>query len=290
MQRRKSHGRPWTPPVGNPLYGFNAVHAALVAQRRVPRKLFLAQQQKADHDSQRHALIRSLIPPSCPVVVESYNDLTGRVKSIRHQGIVLECSPRTPDFTLTSCDGWEGIPLAKGKIYIAVINIEDDMTIGAVARAGEFFGVKGLLLLGSSYGALLTTAASRASAGALEYMDFIEVRYSAHKALTKLVTYGYSIVLAHQPQGNNGDKKPLLPLPSLSEGPPCILVVGSDYGGIPPSIAQIATNTVELPFSSQPYEVPHSALTSPPRMTPSTATALYLAAVTQCWARIHTIV
>lgn len=174
-------------PIGEYLYGPNAVLSALKANKRpFFHRLFLSPISNHSDDKQSDQNAKSKrarnfeeITSLCdtmeiPIEYCSKQELNHFVSKNMHQGVVLDCDP-------LSIPKLDEHPLEEqvGSIWIAFDHLFNEENVGAVLRSSLFFGIDGCIFA-SKHRAPLSPLVATASSGAL---DGIDIRLCAHQPL-----------------------------------------------------------------------------------------------------------
>lgn len=151
-----------------------------------------------------------------------------------HQGIVLEATPPeyvSLDRLIESLNGEGGL--------LILDSIFDPHNFGALLRAAECFGVKGVIW-SKNRGSGLTPAATKASVGASELLSLCPVSNIA-QAIRTLKSKGVWII-------SSALNEKAIPLQKLDLPKPWALVVGSEGEGISRLVEELSDYTVEIPL------------------------------------------
>lgn len=105
-----------------------------------------------------------------PIVEHSREELDRIVGNTVHQGVILEASP-LPLWNLTE---WLQHPLPQDAVLVILDGIEDPHNFGAIIRTAVACGACGVLFA-RDRAAPISPAAAKAAAGAMEYIDLIQV-------------------------------------------------------------------------------------------------------------------
>ncbi len=158
-------------PEGEILYGAHAVRAALEARRRPVRRLWLL--SGPGKGRERREEIRDLADVSrVPVAWVSRDALDRRARTADHQGVVAEVAP----FPYAE----EGAFLARLRaseapaLVLALDSIQDPRNLGAMVRSANVAGAQGVVIP-KDRSAVVTAAAAKASAGAVEFTPVVRV-------------------------------------------------------------------------------------------------------------------
>jgi 23S rRNA (guanosine2251-2'-O)-methyltransferase len=213
---------------GDWLYGIAPVEEALRAGKRLLRELLV----RAGGDSERVGQIRELAAErAVPVTEYDRHDFDRRLRGQNHQGVALNCGALPLRGFRELLD-----PEPEG-IVLALDQIEDPHNLGALVRTAAFLGIRGALLHRSRR-APISSAVSKASAGAVEFFDLFECGNLAD-VLQRFARKGWRIV------GSALDDD-ALPLGELAAGGPCMLVVGNEGRGLRPLTRKRCTELVRI--------------------------------------------
>ncbi len=214
------------PAEGQVLYGRNAVHELLRADRRRIHALWAtaaAQEAEAwiDRDLAR--------------TVEA-DELTALVGTGDHQGVAAAANPY-PYVDL------EDLLAVERPLLVALDEVQDPQNVGSIARTAECAGATGLLLC-RHRAAGVTPAAAKASAGAVEHLPIAEVRNLAD-ALEQAKQAGAWIYGAAGEGA--GDRRPVpYDQPEYEGG--VVLVMGAEGSGLRDRVARTCDELVALPL------------------------------------------
>ena len=127
-------------------------------------------------------------------------------------------------------------------LIIFLDRVQDPHNLGAIARTAEIFGAHGIVVP-SRNSAKISPGAIRASAGALEHVEFSIVN-SIAKTLDYLKNMNFNIISLDMSGENIQDTKidPLKPI---------ALVVGSEHDGISDDVLKISDNIVSIPMKGE---------------------------------------
>lgn len=196
------------------LYGFLPVAEALRQKRRQLDRLYL----KSGISSARIKEILQLARAAqVPYEEKSAHELSKLAKSRHHQGVVLQCGP-LPLLALDEVLAGAGTR----SLLVALDQIEDPQNLGGIARSAAFLGADAMIVL-RAHSAPLSAAASRASAGALEFFPVVEVG-NLSMALLSLADAGYFLVGAALEEA--------IDFHEVQAREHCVLVLGNEGGGL----------------------------------------------------------
>lgn len=135
----------------------------LRAKKRTARRLFLLRDAKG---------LEAICAAAGPIPVEecSRQDLDNLAKGAIHQGVVLEADP-LPRVTL---DRWLAGSIPADAVVIILDGVEDPHNFGAIVRSASACAASAVVF-GKDRSAPLSSVAMKSAAGAMEYIDLIEV-------------------------------------------------------------------------------------------------------------------
>ena len=136
---------------------------SLRAGKRTPRRLFLLSGAKGLEAIRAAA-------GATPVESLSRQELDRLTKGATHQGVMLEADP----LPLWELEAWLRRPLPEQPVIMILDGVEDPQNFGAIARSAAACGAAGLLFA-KDRSAPLSPVALKAAAGAMEYLDLIQV-------------------------------------------------------------------------------------------------------------------
>jgi 23S rRNA (guanosine2251-2'-O)-methyltransferase len=198
----------------------------LRAGKRPARRLFLLEGGK-DLGAIRHAA--RLIP----VQTCNRQQLDRMTNGATHQGVVLEADP----LPLHDLKDW--LPHAPADALLVLLDrIEDPHNLGAIARSAAACGATALVF-GRDHAAPLSLAAVKAAAGALEYLDLVQVS-SLIRAVEALQGAGFRVI------GLDADAE--ADLWAVSLGGRAAILIGSEGEGIRPLLRQRCDTLARIPI------------------------------------------
>lgn len=135
----------------------------LRAKKRTARRLFLLR------DGKGLDAIKSAAGP-VPVEERPRVELDAMANGATHQGVVLEADPlpRIP------IDQWIARTVASDAVVVILDGIEDPHNFGAIVRSASACAASAVVF-GKDRSAPLSAVAMKSAAGAMEYIDLIEV-------------------------------------------------------------------------------------------------------------------
>jgi 23S rRNA (guanosine2251-2'-O)-methyltransferase len=135
----------------------------LRAKKRIARRLFLLR------DAKGLEAIRAAAG-TIPVQECARADLDNLAKGAVHQGVILEADP----LPLVSLDRWLQGSVPSDAIVVILDGVEDPHNFGAIVRSASACAASAVVF-GKDRSAPLSSAAMKSAAGAMEYIDLIEV-------------------------------------------------------------------------------------------------------------------
>ncbi len=120
-----------------------------------------------------------------PILEHSQEELDRMAGNTVHQGVILEASP----LPLWNLAEWLNQPLPQDAVLVILDGIEDPHNFGAITRTAAACGACGVLF-GKDRAAPVSPAAAKAAAGAMEYIDLIQVTNLA-RAIKDLQKAGF---------------------------------------------------------------------------------------------------
>jgi 23S rRNA (guanosine2251-2'-O)-methyltransferase len=160
-------------------------------------------------------------------------ELDRLTKNAVHQGVILECDP----LPLLRLNDWLAVE-REDPLLLVLDGIEDPHNLGAIARSAAAFGASGVLF-GKDRSAPVSAVAVKSAAGAMEYIDLIEVNNVA-RAMDALHEADYSIGVLD----GHGEHM-IWEMPS--EGP-LALVIGSEGKGVRKMVKRTADMILRIPI------------------------------------------
>ncbi len=135
----------------------------LRANKRTARRLLLLRDATGLDDIRAAA-------EHVPVETCSRADLDALAKGATHQGVVLEADP-LPRVTLVEWLTW---PIARDAVLVILDGVEDPHNFGAIVRSAAACGASAVMF-GKDRSAPISPVSVKSAAGAMEYIDLIEV-------------------------------------------------------------------------------------------------------------------
>tara|TARA_Y100000768_G_scaffold388727_1_gene386461 strand:- start:1357 stop:2130 length:774 start_codon:yes stop_codon:yes gene_type:complete len=127
-------------------------------------------------------------------------------------------------------------------LLIFLDRVQDPHNLGAIARTAEIFGAHGLVVPAKD-SAKISPGAIRASAGALEHIEFTIVN-SISKTLEYLKKMNFQIFSLDMDGENIRETK-------IDKEIPIALVVGSEHDGIAKKIIEISDKILSIPMKGE---------------------------------------
>ena len=127
-------------------------------------------------------------------------------------------------------------------LIIFLDRVQDPHNLGAIARTAEIFGAHGLVVP-SKESAKISPGAIRASAGALEHIEFTIVS-SIYKTLDYLKKMQFQIFSLDMNGENITDVK-------IDNKLPVALVVGSEHDGVSKKIIESSDKILSIPMKGE---------------------------------------
>ncbi|XP_052801244.1 rRNA methyltransferase 1, mitochondrial-like isoform X3 [Mya arenaria] len=156
-----------------------------------------------------------------------------------HQGVCLDVSARMSRFIDVNRDinrsSLTDIETGEPSVWVLPYRVVDTMNMGAILRSTHFFGAD-KVLLPSYYSASLNAVVSKASAGAMEVLDFLRLQDESQLefALQKWRDAGGVIVGST----SNKEHSCMVPLHQFTADKPILLLIGNEATGLPDAICQ----------------------------------------------------
>jgi len=158
----------------------------------------------------------------------------------KSQGVILYLDDNyqsSVEEMIFSADRKKEIPL-----LIFLDRVQDPHNLGAIARTAEIFGAHGLVVPAKD-SAKISPGAIRASAGALEHMEFTIVN-SILKTLEYLKKMNFQIFSLDMDGENIRDSK-------IDKEKPTALVVGSEHDGVGEKIIKVSDKILSIPMKGE---------------------------------------
>ena len=154
------------------------------------------------------------------------------------QGAVLEVGP-LPEADL------DGLAAAARPSYLVALDgVEDPQNVGAIARVAEAAGAAGLILT-RHHAPPLGAAASKASAGALEWLPVARVP-NLTRALKSLKEKGFWVFGADPDAETSAFE-----IPPRWRGDASVLVLGAEGRGLRPGVLEAIDHRIRIPMAGR---------------------------------------
>jgi len=147
------------------IYGRIPIQECLTAKRRTPHCLYLQDGAKDLQDLYKLAMAASI-----PVEKTSRKALNRMTQDGVHQGAVLETAP----LHIHKLKDWLAQNHEPQSMVVILDSIEDPHNFGAIARTASACGASALLF-SKDRSAPLSSTAMKSAAGAMEYIDLIQL-------------------------------------------------------------------------------------------------------------------
>lgn len=154
---------------------------------------------------------------------------------VKHQGVVLRAAP-LPVFTI---EDWMHRHKETSQVLIVLDGIEDPQNFGAIVRSAAACGASGVLFA-KDRSSPITTAAMKAAAGGMEYIDLIQAT-NVVRALAQLKEQGFWIAAF-----DADAKKTLWEADFTGRS---ALIIGSEGAGIRRLVREHADFVVSIPLA-----------------------------------------
>lgn len=222
-------GRPGPSGAAEWLTGVHPVREALVAQRRILRRLCVASTRAGETAGARSEIFA--LASAAGVPIEAGHLTPGS------PGIALEVGPLPED----SLAGLLARASAGPRWLVALDGVEDPQNLGAIARVADAAGAAGLVLT-QRRAPPLSPAVSRASAGAIEHLAVARVA-NLGRALEDLQAAGFWVVGTDAEEGDD-----LFSLPGSRLDGDLVVVLGGEGRGIRPGVSARIDHRVRIPM------------------------------------------
>ncbi len=204
------------------------VFECLRAQKRIARRLFvLASATGLDE------IFEAAGP--LPIEERSRKELDDLVEGTVHQGVVLEADP----LPLMNEKEWLAQELPPDAVAVVLDGVEDPHNFGAIVRSASALGASGVFFA-KRHAAPLSVAAFKSAAGAMEYIDLVEVT-NITRALGALKEAGFWVA--------GFDAEATQTLWEADLGGKIALVIGSEGKGMRRLVQETCDFLVRIPLS-----------------------------------------
>ncbi len=238
MSRRAAArgGEPGGRGVPAQVYGRHPVREALAARRRELHRLCLRAGLRGADVSELREAAAALGLPVQELEPEAF--AAAVPEGANTQGVFLEAGA-LPTVEL------EELARPPGpRVLVALDGVEDPQNLGAIARVAEVAGAAGLIVA-QRRSAPLGAAASRASAGALEWLPVARVTNLA-RAFKQLKEHGFWLYGADSEGGGS-----LYALPDRAIDARQVVVLGAEGRGLRPGVREALDHRVSVPMRGQ---------------------------------------
>ena len=212
------------------IYGRIPVEECLHARRRTPHCLYLLDGAKDLQEIYTLAMAVGI-----PIEKTSRKALTRMTQDGVHQGVVLE----TVSLPIFELDEWLAESTDSQSMVVILDSIEDPHNFGAIARTATACGASALIF-SKDRAAPLSSTAMKAAAGAMEYIDLIQVT-NLPRALDMLKEANFWIA------GMDAEGDKLLWDADLTGRTG--LVIGSEGKGMRPLVQKKCDYIISIPIS-----------------------------------------
>jgi len=212
------------------LYGFNPVLEAIRSERKITF-IYISKQRHENIEK----IIETAKAKKIPVNFKEKDFFDSRFHK-GHQGIAAVVEKKK----LLSVEDLLNIPAQKNEVpfFLILDLIEDPRNFGAILRVADAAGMHGVIFQ-SNRSAGITSVVSKASAGALEYVNIAEVVNIKH-AIDKMKRLDIAIIGAEA-----GSE--LTPWDIDMKGP-MAFVIGSEGQGLRKTVREMCDFVVSLPM------------------------------------------
>ncbi len=214
------------------LFGIHPVFEALRAKRRQVRTLFVAPKKREKRVSNICDLAEKA---GVPITTVSENRLQDHAQNPRHQGIVAEVTPYPLSHINRLLD--TAASLSEDPFFLIADQIVDPQNLGALIRTALAAGVHGVITPKDRC-ARPTPMVSKASAGALEHIQFSQVT-NLSRTFQDLKAHGIWIYGLDHTAGNT--------IYTTTLTGPVAIVIGGEGKGIRPLVKNSCDQLVSIP-------------------------------------------
>jgi len=227
---------------GEIVYGIMPVLSALKAGRRNIYRLLVIESNEMKERKVAASVERARFlakSQGAHILSVSRHDLNMFTNNHPHQGLALDCSPLdlTPIIQPPTQKPGKKFPERKHAFWLALDEITDSQNLGAIARSAFFLGVDGLVVC-SKNTAPINAFASKASAGALEYLTVCNVS-SLPTFLARCSEEGWSVLGA-------ANSNRAIRACNYKVNRSTILVVGNEGTGLRTAVRRVCTDLVKI--------------------------------------------
>jgi 23S rRNA (guanosine2251-2'-O)-methyltransferase len=215
------------------IMGKQTVREALLYKPSHFLKVYVARHKEKEKDP----LLLLLEKKKIPIVFVSKEELYSMVQSDSHQSFVAKIKKRK------MWDLRSFLQEKESSFLVLLDSILDPQNLGAILRSAECFSVDGVIV-SKNRGAPLTATVAKASCGASELLDLIEVSNLA-ESLRVLQEYGFESIVSEA--SREGAKS----LSGFSFPKKSVLVMGSEEQGVQDLICKRADHLVYIPMGGK---------------------------------------
>ena len=209
------------------VFGRIPVLECLRAGRRQAHRLFLLRGGRDLEAIRRAARV--------PVEEVARHELDLMAPGMAHQGVILEADP----VPVRRMEDWARGPFAADAVAVALDGVEDPHNFGAVIRSAAACGACGVIFA-KDRAAPLSPAAVKSAAGAVEYVDLVQVTNLVRSfGMLKEAGFWVAGLDAEGPQT----------LWEADLGGRVVLVVGSEGRGMRPLVRRHCDLLVRIPLT-----------------------------------------
>jgi len=237
----RSGRRPQEPGGGDPsagverLYGVHSVVEALRARRRRFTRLLV--RRGMGGRSEIEAIAQAAARAGVPLLEVSGREVArGAGLDGNPQGVVLEAGP-LPEVSLDAVCG----DRSGSRRIVALDGVEDPHNVGAIARVAEASGARGLVLT-RRRAPPLSSAVSRASAGAIEWLPVARVS-NLSRAIKDMKARGFWVVGA-----DPAAEESVFEMSSRVLSGDLLVILGAEGRGLRPGVRSLVDHLVRIPM------------------------------------------
>ncbi|MEJ5244625.1 MAG: 23S rRNA (guanosine(2251)-2'-O)-methyltransferase RlmB [Bacteroidota bacterium] len=222
------------------IYGKNSIREALRSQPEKISKIYVLYDIQSKEIFSIIANARKHKIPCVQLDKNKFNALEKRIcpEGSRSQGII---ALQELVESLTLGELIDKINKTENPILLILDGITDPHNLGAIARAAECAGAKGIILP-ERKAATITPVAIKSSAGALQHLPVAYVT-NTNLAIQKLKEAGFWII------GTSDKAKHLYTDDIYNQ--PIAIIIGSEGSGIKPSVAKHCDYLVKIPMQGK---------------------------------------
>lgn len=217
--------------------GRHSVIETLLSNKKVS---YIDVSESNDESSQIEKIISLANSKNITINFVSKKSIEKKSSTKKSQGVILYLDDNyqsSVEEMIFLADRKKEVPL-----IIFLDRVQDPHNLGAIARTAEIFGAHGLVVP-SKESAKISPGAIRASAGALEHIEFTIVS-SIYKTLDYLKKMQFQIFSLDMNGENITDVK-------IDNKLPVALVVGSEHDGVSKKIIQSSDKILSIPMKGE---------------------------------------